>query len=95
MNTGTDFGDTDNVLGVYIKEGEKNLDSLQKALAAHQNAKQTPPNPGPTIGDEFNIRIAEVKQRLENLCIAKAKADTLGFLDMPSRDLQKILGHVI
>lgn len=47
------------------------------------------------LGEAFDAEILRTKQQLESLCIAKAKADTLGLLQVPVTDLRKILGHVI
>ncbi len=57
---------------------------------------QTPQRiPQPTVGDCFDQEIANARLRLENLCVAKAKADTLGMLNHPAIDIRNILGWVI
>lgn len=48
-----------------------------------------------TVGQAFDEEINRVKQQLERLTIAKAKAETLGMLNYPHSDLRAILGYVI
>lgn len=59
-------------------------------------AAQTPQSISqPTVGDCFDQEIRQLRECLEKLCIAKAKADTLGMLNHPVQDLRNILGYVI
>lgn len=48
-----------------------------------------------TIGQAFDEEINRIKQQLERVTIAKAKAETLGMLNYPANDLRAILGFVI
>lgn len=48
-----------------------------------------------TIGACFDYEINRIKQQLERVTTAKAKAETLGMLDYPAQDLRAILGYVI
>ena len=44
-----------------------------------------------TIRSALDRRILEARQRVEKLCVAKAKAETLGLLDAPWSDLETII----
>lgn len=37
----------------------------------------------PTVGEHLDRQIANTRQRLEELCIAKAKAETVQILNVP------------
>lgn len=44
-----------------------------------------------SVSEDLDARIKACKQHLENLCIAKAKTETLGINEYPMRELEKIL----
>lgn len=46
-----------------------------------------------TIRTNLDEEIKRARERVENLCIAKAKAETLGILDYPHKEVVKILGN--
>ena len=55
------------------------------------NAKEiriAPPEPM-TVGKSLDSRIKRAREYVEELCILKAKADTLGILDYPQEFLEK------
>ena len=47
-----------------------------------------PPEPM-TVGKSLDSRIKRAREYVEELCILKAKADTLGILDYPQEFLEK------
>ena len=44
-----------------------------------------------TVGENLDQRIAACRQRLEELCIIKAKAETCGLLDYPHNFLENVV----
>lgn len=64
-----------------------------KSTVADSNVFQEVP--AQTIGQVYDARIKSIKEHLETVTIAKAKAETLGFLNFPAKDLQAVLGWVI
>lgn len=48
-----------------------------------------------TVRNAYDEEIHRLKIRLEQVTIAKAKAETLGMLDYPVGDLRNVLGYVI
>ena len=48
-----------------------------------------PPEPR-TVGKSLDSRIKRAREHVEELCILKAKADTLGILDYPQAFLEKL-----
>lgn len=44
-----------------------------------------------TVEEELNLRIKYTKQALEDLCIKKAKLETLGLSQVPYKDLTELL----
>ena len=43
-----------------------------------------------TVGKSIDSRIKRAREHVEELCILKAKADTLGILDYPQAFLEKL-----
>lgn len=43
-----------------------------------------------TVGEHLDERIAAVRQQVEEMCILKAKADTLGLLNYPQSFIEKL-----
>lgn len=43
-----------------------------------------------TVGKSLDSRIRRAREQVEELCILKAKADTLGILDYPQEFLEKL-----
>ena len=48
-----------------------------------------------TIEQLFNKEIAQARTTLEKLCIAKAKAETLGMLQYPAQGLREVFGWIV
>lgn len=44
-----------------------------------------------TLGQELDAGIMQARKHLEQLCVSKAKAEVLGLLDSPHRDLMQIV----
>ena len=43
-----------------------------------------------TVGQSLDRRIKAARERVERLCIAKAKAETCGILDFPQRFIEEV-----
>lgn len=48
-----------------------------------------------TVGKAFDAEIQRLREPLERVTIARARAETLGLLDYPVGDLRSVLGYVI
>lgn len=43
-----------------------------------------------TVGQSLDVRIKRARQQVEQLCIAKAKAEALGILDYPQEFMEQL-----